>query len=347
MTIPAISGCLGTFAVCATLAAVTCASAAEIDPQLIARAKKEGQLTYYTDLIVEQVVRPLVSAFEKKYAIKVSFTRGDSQVNSVKLLNEYRAGRVQADVFGLTSGLHVLIDAGAVRPFTAANADELPPQYRDPARYWVSSHLFVMTPAVNTALVPAAQRPKSYDDLLAPYWKDKMVWKPNDLSGAPGFIGNVLLSMGEERGMDYLRRLAKQNIKMVNASARAILDQVIGGEYAMSLQIFNHHAAISASKGAPVEWLRLSPATVNPGLIGLPAKAPRPNAGLLFVEFLTSQEGQAIFQKANYLPARPDVPPLTPELIPERGRFAATVITPELQAKHLDRWDKLVMELFR
>jgi iron(III) transport system substrate-binding protein len=331
----------------ALLASVLSTPAADIDPDLIARAKKEGQLTYYTDLIVEQVVRPLVAAFEGKFGIKVHFSRGDSQVNSVKILNEFRAGRVQSDVFGLTSGLHVLIDAGAVRQFATANGDELPPQYRDPDRYWVSSHLFVMTPAINTSLVPAAQRPKSYDDLLTPYWRDKMVWKPNDLSGAPGFIANILLSMGEERGMDYLRRLSKQNIKMVNASARAILDQVIGGEYAMSLQIFNHHAAISANKGAPVDWLRLSPVTVNPGLVGLTAKSPRPNAGQLFVEFLTSREGQAIFQKANYLPARPDVPPLTPELIPEKGGFKATVITPAIQAKWLDRWDKIVVELFK
>jgi iron(III) transport system substrate-binding protein len=331
----------------ALLAAALPASAAEISPALIAAAKKEGQLTYYTDLIVNQVVRPLVTAFEAKYGIKVNFSRGDSQANSLKILNEYKAGKVQSDVFGLTSGLHVLVDAGAVRPFTAANADELPLQYRDPDRHWVSSHRFVMTPAVNTSLVASAQRPKSYQDLLAPAWREKMVWKPNDLSGAPGFIGNILLSMGEERGMEYLRRLAKQNIKMVRGSARAILDQVIGGEYAMSLQIFNHHAAISAKKGAPVEWLRLSPATVNPGLLALPKNAPRPNAGLLFVEFLTSKEGQAIFQKANYLPARPDVPPLTPELVPEKGGFGATVITPAIQAKHLDRWEKLAAQMFR
>ena len=86
---------------CALLSSALVARAADIDPQLIARAKKEGQLTYYTDLIVEQVVRPLVAAFEKTYGIKVSFTRGDSQVNSVKLLNEYRAGRVQAECSGL------------------------------------------------------------------------------------------------------------------------------------------------------------------------------------------------------------------------------------------------------
>ena len=332
---------------CVWAASTLAAPAAEIDPQLIVRAKKEGQLTYYTDLIVEQVVRPLVAAFEKKYGIKVTFTRGDSQVNSVKVLNEYRAGRVQSDVFGLTSGFHVLRDAGAVRQFRTANGDELPAHYRDPDRYWVSTHVYVMTPGLNTGLVPAAQRPKSYDDLLLPSWKDKMVWKPNDMSGATGFVGNVLLSMGEERGMDYLRRLAKQNVKMVNASARAILDQVIGGEYAMSLQIFNHHAAISAKKGAPVDWVRLNPSTVNPSLVALTRNAPHPNAGELFIEFLTSPEGQAIFQKADYLPARPDVPPTIPELIPERGGFTATVVTPELQAKHLDRWDRTVAELFK
>jgi hypothetical protein len=49
---------------CALLVSAVASPAAEIDPQLIARAKKEGQLTYYTDLIVEQVVRPLVGAFE-------------------------------------------------------------------------------------------------------------------------------------------------------------------------------------------------------------------------------------------------------------------------------------------
>src|SRR5262245_30296236 len=92
----------GTFA---ALIYATVAPAADISPELTAKAKQEGQITYYTDLIVDQIVRPLTAAFEAKYGIKVSFTRGDSQVNSIKLLNEYRAGRVMADVFGLTSAI--------------------------------------------------------------------------------------------------------------------------------------------------------------------------------------------------------------------------------------------------
>ena len=70
----------------------------------------------------------------------------------------------------------------------------------------------------------------------------------------------------------------------------------------MALQIFNHHAAISAEKGAPVDWLRLSPATVNPALLGLPKNAPHPNAGLLFVEFMTVEGGPADFPEGE-LPA--------------------------------------------
>src|SRR4029078_5569121 len=103
---------------------------------------------------------------------------------------------------------------------------------------------------------------------------------------ATGFVGNILTSMGEQRGMDYLRKLAGQKIRMVNASARAILDQVIGGECPMSLQIFNHHAAISAKKGAPVDWVRLNPSTVNPSMVAPTKNSPHPNAGQLFIAFI-------------------------------------------------------------
>jgi ABC-type thiamine transport system substrate-binding protein len=80
-------------AIAAALFAATPAQAAEISTELIAKAKQEGQVVYYTDLIVDQIVRPLTAAFEAKYGVKTAFVRGDSQVNSVKLLNERKASR--------------------------------------------------------------------------------------------------------------------------------------------------------------------------------------------------------------------------------------------------------------
>ena len=48
---------------------------------------------------------------------------------------------------------------------------------------------------------------------------------------------------------------------MWRRAAREVLDQVIAGEYPIALQIFNHHAVISAKKGAPVDWIKMEPAT--------------------------------------------------------------------------------------
>jgi len=85
------------------------ARAQEVSAELIAKAKQEGKVVYYTDLIVDQIVRPLVAGFEAKYGVKVEYARGDSQANLLKLMGEQKAGSMQADVFATTSGLKPLL----------------------------------------------------------------------------------------------------------------------------------------------------------------------------------------------------------------------------------------------
>jgi len=46
----------------------THAARAQTDPALVAAAQKEGQVVWYSTLIVNQILRPLTDAFEKKYA---------------------------------------------------------------------------------------------------------------------------------------------------------------------------------------------------------------------------------------------------------------------------------------
>jgi ABC-type glycerol-3-phosphate transport system substrate-binding protein len=70
------------------------------DPALYEAAKKEGQVVWYTSLIVNQAVRPLVEAFGKKYpGVEVKYARADSGPNAIKIMNEAQAGRPQSDVF--------------------------------------------------------------------------------------------------------------------------------------------------------------------------------------------------------------------------------------------------------
>jgi hypothetical protein len=41
------------------------------------------------------------------------------------------------------------------------------------------------------------------------------------------------------------------------------------------------------------------------------------------------------------------VPPLMPELVPEQGGFTATVLTPAITDRAIDRWDDIFKQLFR
>jgi iron(III) transport system substrate-binding protein len=166
-------------------------------------------------------------------------------------------------------------------------------------------------------------------------------------SGGTGFIGTVLTEMGEEKGMAYLRELSKQKIANVAGAAREVLDQVIAGEYAIALNIFNHHAVISAKKGAPVDWIKMEPVTGSLSVISIHKSAPHPNAAKLLVDFIISDEGQKVFRDADYITADPAVPALEPGLKPKEGNFRVHFFSPEAIEDTMPKYKKIFDELFR
>jgi ABC-type Fe3+ transport system substrate-binding protein len=321
---------------------------AAADPALIAAAKREGEVVWYTTQIVSQLVRPVTAAFEKKYGIKVRSTRANATETAVKILNEAKAGRLQADIFDGTTTVVPLKAEGHVLQWLPDAAKDYPAQVKDPQGYWIANNLFVITPGFNTALLPRGKEPRSFADLLNPSLRGKMAWNgfPTS-SGAGGFIGTVLTEMGEEKGRAYLRELGKQRIANLRGSAREVLDQTIAGEYSLALQIFNHHAVISAKKGAPVDWIVMEPATVTLSTLSVLAKAPHLNAAKLLMDFIISREGQEVFAKADYIPAHPAVPATVPTLKPAEGKFRAHFFTPEETEDKMPKWNEVFQEFFR
>ncbi|MGZ8520307.1 MAG: ABC transporter substrate-binding protein [Candidatus Binatia bacterium] len=307
---------------------------------LIDGAKKEGKVTFYTGLIVDQVVRPLKEAFEKDYPfIQLDFFRGNSERVAQKMLLEYQAKRFDVDLISGSGSTTMIQQAGFMQRFSSPQLAEYPPELKDPKGFWASSNVYYMTAAYNTRNVRPADVPKSYDDLLHPRWKGQIMWSTSRGSGGPQFIGHILLTMGQEAGKAYLQKLKTQNIAKSTASARQVLDLVIAGEYPMALQIFNHHAYISKAAGAPVEWLPLEPVTATISTIGLAKNSPHPHAAMLFLDFILSRKGQRIMQAANYLPSHPEVPARQAELKPGGGRFKrASYITPEVMHEKANEW---------
>jgi iron(III) transport system substrate-binding protein len=330
-------------AICLSATAAQAADAA-----LIEAAKKEGEVVWYSTQIVNQLVRPIATAFEKKYGIKVRATRANAVETAIKILNETKAGRPQADVLDGTTTVVPLKKAGYVLKWFPDPAKDYPDSLKDPDGYWVANNLFMFTPGYNTSLVPKGTEPRTYQDLLDPKWRGKMVWgATSSTSAGPGFIGTVLAEMGEDAGMAYLRQLSQQKLAPMGTAAREILDQVIAGEYAIALQIFNHHAVISAKKGAPVDWIPMEPVTGGLSVLSVHAQAPHPNAAKLLADFIISREGQAIFRDADYLPADPAVPAAEPTLKPDQGHFRVHFFSPEQTEEQMPRWKKLFDDMFR
>ena len=323
-------------------------SARAADAAMIEAAKKEGSVVWYTAQIINQVATPLAQAFEARYGVKVSPIRADVNDVVLRITAEAKAGKPQADVFDGTAAAPPLKRAGYVLKWLPDGAKDLPDQYKDPEGYWVANNVYIIVPAFNTQLVPPGTQPKVWNDLLDPKYKGRIAISGlSSSSSGPGFVGNVLHDLGEEKGHEFLKRLATQDVKNIYSSARAVVDQVMAGEFAIGLQTFNHQSVISAKLGAPVDWIRWSPAVASLSVASVVKDSPHPNAAKLFLDFLISEEGQKIFADADYIPTNPKVPAKAADLKPEVGGFSAYYLPPETLDENIGKWGVIFKSYFK
>jgi ABC-type Fe3+ transport system substrate-binding protein len=320
------------------------------EQRLMDGARREGQVVLYSGMIENQALRPIAQAFETKYPfVKLSYWRADSEDIVAKIIAETRGRNHVGDVIEGTGIGEEAIAANLAQPFTTPQLNDFPARYRDPHHLWAPTRMSYFGTAYNTQLVPPDQIPKTYEALLDPKWKGKMAWSYGPAVGTALFITNLRIAWGEERAMDYFKKLAKQNVINYGATARTVVDQVMAGEYTLGLNIYAHHPLISKAKGAPVNTVLMNPAPSAAGTVLVPKDAPHPYAAMLLVDFLLSKDGQRIMAKSEYFPSRPDVPalPMLTPIIPSKAGVQENFISPDLFARYTDSSNKIADEVFR
>jgi len=96
------------------------------EPALVDAAKQEGRLVWYTTLVVGQIVRPIIKAFEAKYpGIKVDFVPAPWQETSLRIINEARANQVKGDIVDGGASFPPLQAAGLIDPYLVQSATRL------------------------------------------------------------------------------------------------------------------------------------------------------------------------------------------------------------------------------
>jgi ABC-type Fe3+ transport system substrate-binding protein len=318
------------------------------EQRLVEGARKEGQVTVYSSMIVDQALRPLIDAFQTKYPfIKAQYVRDDPPQQLQKIMAESRAGRMVADVLEST-GLEVPIRTADIdQPFWSPQIEAYDPGLLDPDNYWAPTRTSYLGACYNTNLVKPGEAPKSFADYLDPKWKGKIAWS-STVAGAMLFITGVRNFMGEDKAFAYLQKLAQQAIVSIPSANRVVVDRVMAGEYSLCLDAFLHHPIISARKGAPVAPLPLDPVLTVVSSVMLPKAPPHRYAGMLFIDFLLSREGQQTLQRADYFPARLDVPASADldQIVPRKIGLHENFISPIKMDADLPRSRELYLQLF-
>jgi iron(III) transport system substrate-binding protein len=153
--------------------------------------------------------------------------------------------------------------------------------------------------AYNPKLVPKNDAPRSYDDLLAPKWKGKLGME----DAAYVWFVNVLKIKGEKQGLEYMRRLAKQDVSL-RSGTTLLVNLVAAGELPLAIDLYAENVERSKKAGAPVDWVPFDPMIVHTIAGGINRNAPHPNASKLFMDFLLSEEGQGIYLSESQQPTR-------------------------------------------
>ena len=252
-------------------------------------ARAEGELVYYGTLPIDEFL-PLARLFNARYralALQHYFSPREGILN--RTLTEARAGRHAVDVIqvDLSYG-YQLLNENLVSPYPIPGRNRFYESTYDPSGYWHSMYYLTTALIYNTNSLKAAQAPKSYDDLLSPAWKGKMLFDPE----AGFLLAAMEQAWGRDKAVAYLSNLAKQDLSYRRGGT--LTTQVVtSGEYPIGIAINGETSAAIREKGAPLGFKVLSPTIVKPEGLFLAKNAPHPHAALLFVEWVLSEEAQS------------------------------------------------------
>lgn len=265
--------------------------------RLLSNAKKEGALTLYSTMTMEDAT-PLIAAFEKKYGIKVTMWRGINQKLVQRAVAEARAGKLTVDVFeGSGHAMEILHREELLEKFHSPAFADIPPEAFPRHGYYAPDNFLFLVMGYNTRLVKPEDVPKSYEELLQPRWSGNFGIEASNIV----WFAAVAKAMGEEKGLAYFRKLAAMK-PQIRSGHTLMTELVVAGEIPLVLTLYNQAVDKMKERGAPIDWKPLPPAFGRADGIAVAKRAPRPHAALLFVDFVLSPEGQQFIKAANRVP---------------------------------------------
>lgn len=291
----------------AALAGPAVLAMAQTQDALIAKARAEGSLIWYTaDTIL--AAEDMAKRFQEQYGIRVEINRKTTLPLVQQFITESSRGQSPVDVItviGLGPIAGVLGPKNLLQNYVPAGAARLPANYRvgDIAFAYMVSPMGVM---YNTKLVNEkdAQALARYSGWLDPRFTGKMaITAP--IGGTTA--GNMLMMQTRE-GVKFIEALMRTQKAIVYQTVATVADAIASGEQAIGVNV-TPSVVSRAAEGAPIRFIYQDEWTyVVPAVSAMSARAPHANAARLFMDWLFIPATQARHANFSYwVPTLPGV----------------------------------------
>ena len=299
----------------ALLVASTAIVSAAPSEELIAAAKKEGQLTTIALPHDWCGYGGLIEGFKAKYGLTVNELNPDAgsgdEIEAIKA-NKGNTGPQTPDVIdvGLSFGPSAKKD-GLIQPYKVSTWDSIPDSAKDAEGYWYGDYYGVLSFVVNTDIVKNV--PKDWADLKKPEFANSvaMAGDPRASNQAVQAVYAAGLAAGEkdavkagEAGLKFFGEVntAGNFVPVIGKSASLAQGStpiVIAWDY-------NGLSWRDTLKGNPPVEVVVPTSGVVAGVYvqAISAFAPHPNAAKLWMEYLYSDDGQIGWLKGFCHPIR-------------------------------------------
>jgi iron(III) transport system substrate-binding protein len=247
-------------------------------PELIAAAKAEGKLVFYTANFaeIEQIV---IKEFNKRFPeIKVEMVRAPGGQLITRVRTEAAAGKLIADVIDHSDRALMQPLEDLFQDYAPPNAADYNPEALISPKFWPRATI-AWSIAYNTELVK--DPPKTWKDLTKPEY-DKMTGQVFAQSG--GTTWTRIMFERQVLGEDYWAKQAATH-PILYPSGAPMADALVRGEVAMGPLLYNI-VYQKQKDGAPIKMFFPPEGTpVNPYASGITKTATHPNAAKLFLNW--------------------------------------------------------------
>ena len=248
-----------------------------------------------------------IKAIKAKTGVTVPFDNKNSGQSLAQLIAEKANPVADVTYVGVTFGVQAKKD-GVIAAYKPANFDQIPADLKDPDGYWFTIHSGTLGFMVNVDALGGKPVPKSWKDLLKPEYKG-LIGYLDPASAFVGYVGAVAVNTAMGGSMDdftpamnYFKELKKNQPIVPKQTSYA---RVLSGEIPILFDYdFNAYRAKYKDK-ANIAFVIPAEGTVAvPYVMSMVAKAPHQAEAKKVLDFVLSDEGQAIWADAYLRPVR-------------------------------------------